>query len=669
MKFKSTIYRQIILKITIPVIIALIVFAKINFDSTKDMLVNSSKQKSELISDEIHHIFRFKEIALEDLESRLESEMERLSNRLVNYYFDNTDSISKVDLDSIRGVLGVDTTLVDLYIIDTNKHVINTTMNSDLGTDLSSFGMDFSNFLDARFDDRRFYCSRFGIEIKTNNLKKYSYEKTNDGKYLIEIGHYSNRADEIIKTFNSRLDSISNKQKSILLVELFVDDHNPLTLNKAKQLPEIHRDVLALTFKDKKNHTLVEVEDGVKIHYEYIYSIDEGDSEEFGSVVRIKSNKSIEEELLRLAFIKTLLIFGGTILALIILLFFNARNISRPIKELVKSINEVFNNGFLGKVEVRGNNEISKLTEQFNLLLEKLNAAESVSKRKSSELADQSDELQSKSEGVSDSIKYAKRIQHALLPSEEKVNSIFKNNFVFYKTKSVVSGDFYWFEEIGDHKFFAVIDCTGHGVPGAFVSLVGLNALNRSVREFNLRKPGEILHKVNDLVSEMLKQSDADSNDEMDIALCVYSKNDKKLVYAGANSPLSIVRNAENGNIIINNTWSESAIKNEEYFYYDIRGDRKPIGRLDDEEFSFKNFEIEIKQNDLVYLYTDGITDQFGGSEGKKFRAKNLKTLLLEIQGHSMSEQSELVGKSLSEWMQGDKYELLDDMCVLGIKF
>lgn len=668
MKYKSTIFRQIVLKITIPVIIALLIFAKLNFDNTKDMLVNSSKQKSELISDEIHHIFKFKELALEDLETELETEMKRLSNRLVNYYFDNSDSLQFVNLDSIRNILGVDTSLVDLYIIDTNKVVINTTMKSDLNIDLTSFGEEFAVFLDERFNDSEFYCSRFGIEIKTNNLKKYSYEVSNDGNYLIEIGHYSSRADEIIKTFNSRLDSISNKQKSILNVELFVDDHNPLTLNKAKQLPAIHREVLAQTFKDHSTHTLVEIEDDVKIHYEYIYSEDENGTNDFGSVVRIKSNKSIEDEMVRNSFIRTLLIFGGTILTLIILLFLNARNISKPIKQLVTRVDEAINGNMKVRVEVSGNNEIAALTDQFNQLIERLDKAESEVNKQKSTLEEQSDEIKSKSEGVSDSIKYAHKIQHTLLPSEQKIAQLFKKTFTFYRTKDIVSGDLFWFETYSDLKFFGVIDCTGHGVPGAFVSLVSQNALNRSIREFKLTDPGQILDKMNELFEEILRQRESESKDQVDISLCCYSEKEGKVFFAGANNPLVICRPESNGNVIINNSWSEPKLKNKEYLLYDIRGDRKSIGNYDSEILNFKTNEIEVKAGDRIYVYTDGIVDQFGGPDGKKFRAKNLRSMILKAQEVDFVKQKQFIEVSIEEWKQGDKYELLDDMCIVAVE-
>lgn len=649
-------------------IIALVIIAKLNFDHTRGMLVDSGKQKSELISDEIHHIFKFKELALEDLEIELETEMQRLSNRLVSYYFESTAGIDSVNLDSIRNVLGVDTSQVDLYVIDTNGVVISTTMKSDLNLNLYSFGPEFSQFLKERFNDKRFFCSRFGEEIKTGKLKKYSYEKTRNGNFLIEIGHYSTRADEIIQTFNSRLDSISEKQPSILDVELFVDDHNPLTLDKSKSLPEIHKSVLYQTFEDKTNHTLVEIEDGLKIHYEYIYSQDEDDPKEFGSVVRIKSNKSVEEELLRDAFIKTLFIFGGTIGVLILLLFLNARSISRPLKELVVKMNNIMEGDLSQRATVTGNNEVTTLTEQFNLMLDKLESSYKQLDNQKTEIKEQRDQIKEKSEGVTDSIRYAKKIQAALFPSADHVNKIFPEHLLYYKPKSIVSGDFYWMEEANGYKYFAVVDCTGHGVPGAFVSLVGLNALNRTIREFQMSDPGSILNKVNELVEQSLQQKDADIKDGMDIALCCYSEKDNKLYFSGANSPIFITRKSGNGNLIIDKSWSEAHESNQDYFFYEIKGNRRPIGRAELKDEDFRTVEIELKPGDTIYLYTDGITDQFGGPDGRKFKLRNLRKLVLDIQYLPLEEQKEKVRQTMEDWIGGEKNEQIDDMCLIAIR-
>lgn len=604
---------------------------------------------------------------MEVLEKELEDNMARLSNRLINYYFDGIDSLEHINLDSVRNILGVDTALVDLYIIDTNGIVVNTTMTSDKNLDLYSFGPEFSNFLKKRFEDDDFYSSRFGVEIKTNNLKKYSYEKTNNGNFLIEIGHYSPRADKIITNFNKRLDSVSSIQPGILEVELFVDDHNPLTLNKAKKLSEIHRRVLRQTFNDKTSHTLVEIEDGTKIHYEYIFSIGEDEPPDMASVVRIKSNKSTEEELLRAAIHNSLFTFGGVIIVLIVLLYINSRSLLKPLSRLNNKLERVLN-GEEVNIDTEGNKEISVLSDQINRLLENIESSSRRLSAQSSKIEEQKDQIKSKNEGVVDSLRYAKKIQSALFPSDNHVNNIFPEHLLYYKPLSVVSGDFYWMEEENDIKYFAVVDCTGHGVTGAFISLVGLNSLNRTIREFKMTDPAEILNKVNELVEKTLQQKDAEVKDGMDIALCAYDKKEGKLYYCGANSPIFVTRKSGQGNLIINNSWTEPDYADKEFSFYEIKGNRKSIGGMDIKDDEYNTVEIEVKQNDTIYLFTDGIPDQTGGEQGKKFKAKNLRELVQDVQSLSLEEQKASIDTRMKDWMEGDKHEQIDDMCLIAIR-
>ncbi len=668
MNSKQSIFKQLRSKITIPLIVVLIIIAWLSYNTTRSVLNNTSKQKSELISDEIHHIFKEKELKMEGLEKELEDNMERLSNRLINFYFDGKDSLELVNLDSIRNILGVDTSLVDLYIIDTNGVVINTTMRSDMNLNLYSFGPEFSAFLKERFNDNNYYSSRFGIEIKTNKLKKYSYEKTNNGNYLIEIGHYSPRADAIVLTFDKRLDSISSIQPGMLGVELFVDDHNPLTLNKAKNLQQIHQRVLRQTFNDKTSHTLVEIEDGTKIHYEYIYSKEEDEPEKMATVVRIKSNKSVEEELLRGAINNSLIVFGGVIVVLIFLLYMNSRMLLRPLNVLNNKLERILNGEDL-TIEIEGNKEISGLSDQINRILEKLESSQRRLIKQDNRIEEQKDQIKAKSEGMVDSLRYAKKIQSALFPSLDHVKSIFEEHLLFYKPMSVVSGDFYWMEEANGYKYFAVVDCTGHGITGAFISLVGLNSLNRTIREFGMTDPADILNKVNELLEKTLQQKDAEIKDGMDIALCAYSNKEKKLFYSGANSPIFITRRPDQGNMIINKSWTEPDDSNKEFSFYEIKGNRKSIGGMDLKDEEFKTIEIEIKESDTVYLFTDGMADQLGGEQGKKFRAKNLRDLVKSVQKLPLAEQNIAIESKMTEWMQNGKYEQIDDMCLIAVKF
>jgi serine phosphatase RsbU (regulator of sigma subunit)/predicted negative regulator of RcsB-dependent stress response len=279
-----------------------------------------------------------------------------------------------------------------------------------------------------------------------------------------------------------------------------------------------------------------------------------------------------------------------------------------------------------------------------------------IQKRKSNELlSTQKTIIEQKQNEILDSINYAKRIQNALLPSMKLMKEHLPNHFVLYKPKDIVAGDFYWMEQKDNKICLAVADCTGHGVPGAMVSVICVNGLNRSVREFNLTKPSDILNKTRSLVVNEFEKSDETVRDGMDIALVSFDEkpksSDKKntvfdLQYAGAHNGLWIIR--------------KGAKEIEE-----IKADKQPIGQYD-KVTSYTNHEIELQKGDTLYLFTDGYSDQFGGDKGKKYRPAKLKELLLDSCHHNMTEQKEILDRSFTEWM--GPLEQLDDVCVIGFR-
>lgn len=243
---------------------------------------------------------------------------------------------------------------------------------------------------------------------------------------------------------------------------------------------------------------------------------------------------------------------------------------------------------------------------------------------------------------ITDSINYARRIQHAIMPSEASVKSHLQDSFVLYLPKNVVAGDFYWLATSGRDVLFAVGDCTGHGVPGAMVSLICHNGLNRSVQEYKLNDPGLVLEKTRDLIIGEFEKSELEVKDGMDIALC--KLDGFSLSYAGANNPLWIIRKGE---------------------LIEIRADRQPIGKFD-YSGSFTTHNITMQKGDSLYLFTDGFSDQLGGAENKRFTKNRLKSFLLAIQNKTMQDQHDLLLAELERW-KGNSSQT-DDVCILGVK-
>jgi serine phosphatase RsbU (regulator of sigma subunit) len=265
------------------------------------------------------------------------------------------------------------------------------------------------------------------------------------------------------------------------------------------------------------------------------------------------------------------------------------------------------------------------------------------SQRKDKELiAIQKEQIEARSQEIMDSIIYAKRIQAAILPRESKIKKLLPDSFIYYNPKDVVAGDFYWLEEVSDGILLAAADCTGHGVPGAMVSVVCNNSLNRAVQQMGVTNPADVLNKTRELVADEFNKSEENLKDGMDIALCKFSGN--KLFFAGAHNPLWIIRD---GKLI------------------ELKGDKQPIGSFE-KEFPFTSHETEIQKNDLIYIFTDGFSDQFGGDKGKKFKSANFKNALLQIHQLPMQGQLQELTSMFEKW-KGD-LDQVDDVCVIGVR-
>jgi len=272
-------------------------------------------------------------------------------------------------------------------------------------------------------------------------------------------------------------------------------------------------------------------------------------------------------------------------------------------------------------------------------------------------------EIEEQHREISDSISYAKRLQTAILPNLSDVHNYLYNSFVLFQPKDIVSGDFYWFGVVNDQVYVAVADCTGHGVPGAMVSVVCSNALNRSLNEFNLVEPADLLDKTRELVISTFKESHDQVRDGMDIALIRLNFKDMNVTFAGANNPIWIVR--EDSLIDEEQMKAPRTVSHQGKSIIEIRGDRQSIG-LQDKMSPFSQDTYPIHVGDEIILTSDGFPDQFGGEKGKKLKHKRLKQQVLEIESKALNIQHDELLSFFAEW-KGD-YEQIDDVCVIGIK-
>jgi len=342
------------------------------------------------------------------------------------------------------------------------------------------------------------------------------------------------------------------------------------------------------------------------------------------------------------------------------------------------------------RVRVMGENEFTTLAEHFNYMVENLEILykdlnqknkliedkNKTLQEQNEEIASQRDEieaqrnfvitqnelLEKQKKAIVDSINYAQKIQQAILPDGSMINELIPENFILYRPRNIVSGDFYWITSVEERTIIAAADCTGHGVPGAFMSMLGAAFLNEIVNKEYITHPGVILRKLRKEVIEALQQKGeyGEQKDGMDIALCSIDFANMQMQYAGANNPLCLVRK--------NNIEPVSDAKTmifDDFVLYELKGDRMPIGihfRMD----NFTIHEVRLHPGDTLYIFSDGFPDQFGGPKGEKFKSKAFKELLLRNSQKSMEEQKKILEKKLEEWMTD--YEQIDDILVIGFR-
>ena len=259
----------------------------------------------------------------------------------------------------------------------------------------------------------------------------------------------------------------------------------------------------------------------------------------------------------------------------------------------------------------------------------------------------QKDEVDLKNKEITESIVYAKRIQDAILTSKEYIQQALPESYILYLPKDLVSGDFYWVYEENEFVYFSVVDCTGHGVPGAFMSMIGYSLLNEIVIESGVKETDQIVTQLSNQIKSSLEQKGAleESRDGMDMIFCRWNKNKNELMYTGAKNTLHIVRNGE---------------------IIEYPADQRPVGYETGRNIPFTKTNIQLIKGDMLYLFSDGYADQFGGKRGKKFKSNKLKELLIEISSLSIADQYESLETKFIDW-KGD-FEQVDDVCIMGIR-
>jgi serine phosphatase RsbU (regulator of sigma subunit)/ligand-binding sensor domain-containing protein len=335
-----------------------------------------------------------------------------------------------------------------------------------------------------------------------------------------------------------------------------------------------------------------------------------------------------------------------------IYLFFNNRRLMEIVKKRTKEVLEQ------KRLVTDRNEELEQLNEEVSAQRDEIEAQRD-------QLVVQRDILSSQNKEITDSIRYAQQIQSAILPSKSYMDSLLPEYFIFYKPRDIVSGDFYWIKEMKNHLIIVGADCTGHGIPGAFMSMLGVTLLNDMVGSTSIDQPAEILGQLRVKVKEMMAQEGKmeDQKDGMDMTIVIIHRESHELQFAGAYNPLYIIRKKESEPDEKLDRYA--SMDHLEFQLFELKADKQPVG-THWEETDFTNHTIQLQHQDAIYIFSDGMIDQFGGEKHKKFKSRNFKNLLLSVQEESMEKQKQLVENTFETW-RGD-CDQIDDVCVIGVR-
>lgn len=644
MKKNRSIFQQLVLNILLPVFIILLIFSSVSYYINKQKLQDSYKKERDQITSEVKSILKMYDQALILLEEEIDKEIHRVAYTLKRNYFQYSDSVATADLYRISEEIKMDTVNFDIYMINRDLVIDNTTYPKDHLLDFKKINDDLVNFLNTVFDKDSLLIDRFGGEMSTKKIKKYAYLTTDDKKYIMEFGAYSPKADLLEDKVYEEIKGLKNNFPELNEIKFYVATEN----TEYENIPDGQKKYQLEALRGQKSVRAEEEVDGVKWYYDYIYIKMPGATLYSGYMLLIISNDTREKKLLSNELIRFSWMTLATLFPLSLLVYFRSRKIIRPIKKLNEKANIISKGNLSERVPVEGSKEIVELSGTFNKMVSELEdlyqGLEQKVKDRTMELQHQKEIVEEKQKEIIDSINYAKRLQDAILPPQKMIDENADDNFVLYKPKDIVAGDFYWAEKSGDWFFIAAADCTGHGVPGAMVSVVCSNALNRTVKEFGITDTGKILDKTTDLVLETFEKSNEDVKDGMDISLLGINSKTKEIFWSGANNPLWFT----DGNEI-----------------KEIKANKQPIGKSD-HRIAFISHKIEINKGEMIYLFTDGYADQFGGEKGKKYKYKPFSELLLYNKSLELSKQKEILNDKIEEW-KGD-LEQNDDICIIGIR-
>jgi len=638
-----------------------------------------------IIRDEIRTEKRYNEEKSRDLISEVKSILNFMGSNIENLeiYYHNQQNIMVKEFEEILTELNVNNIPVNKIIhelnYDTSLHqiriikdgiIINSNNNNEIGSNIfAELNASDSTYFKDKIMKGSVFKSKFVYQKENRRFGVIAFYPVNKNFYVIGISTGSPEFDKMIELFKLRLQEIKKSNPSILAmnfwfqiedkrIPMLADSLNMVILANIKG-PVATQDSVFMKLKWK----------GRYLGIDHIYEKSRHKIYNFkGMSISIITDYTDQSQPIKKIVRNRLILMFFYLLLFFLLVHFATKNLKLTLADLLKRTSEIGSGELHKRVKVVGNNEFTTLAEQFNKMVENVESAHNELKNKNKEISAQRDEnstqrdeiellmnlviehnniIEIQKTNILDSIKYAQKIQEAVLPDKEYILQILPQSFIYYKPRNIVSGDFYWINEIDMDLVIVAADCTGHGVPGAIMSMLGASLLNEIILGEKIIQPNLILKELRDKIKYLLKQTgkEDEAKDGMDISICTINRLKMEMQYAGAMNPLILIRH----NKVI-----------------EYEGDYMPVGVSIGETVNFTNHELTIEENDTYYMFSDGYADQFGGQKNRKFMLQNFLNLLLEISTQPMSKQLEILNNSFLEWKKDTKQ--IDDVLVIGFK-
>lgn len=651
-------WKQVVFPITIVLLVANIAY----FFYNKAEFDRLEEHKRQRLCQKMLAFVELQYMALNLIEQPMNKQMHEYSSKIVNEIFVNTNNIERADLGKVMHRIGMDTAVYDLYVINRDGVIVNTTYPADMFVDFSTFGNSHVLYLNERFKKRNFASPCFFFESTTNRYRKYSYQPTLDGKYIIEIGVYSNLADSVYKRTIEFISNEVNFSKKLLEISQYALGEYPKSFDISKRFPQQHLPYLSELIA--KGEVLIDdPNDDPNFMHNYLY-VDCLKSDIYkGIIVGIKIDKRERNRVFLQRTIIQIISFLALVAVVVLCALLASKRFERPIVEFAKETSRVsmghskepiaeHTDVKAFSIMIRSFNRLLDKIRERDLQIEKIATKNTITKAKVIELQEllnlQKKLSEEKNRGIEDEKSYAYYIQQSMIPQFSDFKKLFNDTFMLFKPRNVVSGDFFWYANHGSKVVIVVADSTGHGVQASFVSIIGITILNNIVNAQNITEPALVLSRMNDEIVELFGNNDIKNPryDGYDMSVCCIDREQRSISFAGAQQRVVVVADG---------------------LLQTYKGSPYSIGTNDNDVTKvFTDSTITYSETASVYMFTNGYTAQFNSSLTRKMNYEPLREMLDTIHTKTMAEQLTLLDEFFNNWRKDS--ELTDDVLVLGVR-